>query len=67
MHPESVCVYIVSPDAQEDIDMVIVSTPVKRRCPLGTAMHPPLSEWILSSDWLVAQDMPNTAPIYKKV
>lgn len=42
-----VCVYILSPDAQEDIDMVIVSTPVKRRCPLGTAMHPPLSERIL--------------------
>ena len=40
---------IVSPDAQEDIDMVIVSTPVKRWCPLGTAIHPspPLPVWIL--------------------
>lgn len=38
---------IVSPDAQEDIDMVIVSTPVKRRRPLGAAGRPPLSVWIL--------------------
>lgn len=33
---------IESPDAQEDIDMVIVSTPVKRWCPLGIAIHPSL-------------------------
>lgn len=38
---------IVSPDAQEDIDMVIVSTPVKRWCPLGTAIQPPLPVRIL--------------------
>lgn len=52
---------IVSPDAQEDIDMVIVSTPVKRRGLLGTAIQPPPSVWILSSDWLVAQDMVSAA------
>ncbi|KAA8594707.1 hypothetical protein FQN60_011842, partial [Etheostoma spectabile] len=41
-HAPRECMCIVSPDAQEDIDMVIVSTPVKRWCPLGTAIHPPL-------------------------
>lgn len=41
-HAPRECVCIVSPDAQEDIDMVIVSTPVKRRCLLGTTIQPPL-------------------------
>ena len=34
-HASWECMCIVSPDVQENIDMVIVSTPVKRWCPLG--------------------------------
>lgn len=41
-HAPRECMCIVSPDAQEDIDMVIVSTPVKRCRPLGAAIHPSL-------------------------
>lgn len=55
---ESMC--ILSPETQEDIDMVIVSTPVKRWCPPGTAIHPPLPflcgscrviGWLLRTWW----------------
>lgn len=41
-HAPRECMCIVSPDVQEDIDMVIVSTPVKRCRPLGAAIHPSL-------------------------
>lgn len=59
-HAPRECMCIVSPDAQEDIDMVIVSTPVKRWCPLGTAIHPPppflcgscrVIGWLLRTWW----------------
>lgn len=59
-HAPRECMCIVSPDAQEDIDMVIVSTPVKRWCPLGTAIQPPLPflcgscrviGWLLRTWW----------------
>lgn len=41
-HAPRDCMCIVSPNAQKDIDMVIVSTPVKRWCPVGTVIHPSL-------------------------
>lgn len=60
-HAPRECMCIVSPDAQEDIDMVIVSTPVKHWCPLGTTIHPPLPSlcgscrvigWLLRTWWI---------------